>query len=58
MVKLLLDTGKIAIDSKNNDGRTPLWWAIIQKHETMVKLLLDTGKVAINSKNNNDRTPL
>ncbi len=58
MIKLLLDTDKIAIDSKNNDGRTSLWWAIIQKHETMVKLLLDTGKIAINSKNNDGRTPL
>ncbi len=58
MIKLLLDTGKVAINSKNNDGKTSLWWAIIQKHETMIKLLLDTGKVAINSKDNDDRTSL
>jgi len=58
MIKLLLDTGKIAINSKDNDGRTPLSWATFKGHETIVKLLLDTGKVEINSRDNNGRTPL
>jgi hypothetical protein len=45
-VKLLLDTGKVDADSKDNkNGRTPLWYAAANGHEAIVKLLLDTGKV-------------
>jgi ankyrin repeat protein len=56
VVKLLLDTGKVDIDSEDGDYRTPLSWAAQSGHEAIVKLLLDTSKVDIDSKD--DRTPL
>ena len=52
MVQLLLGTGKVDIDSKDNSGRTPLSWAAENGHEAMVQLLLGTGKVDIDSKDN------
>ena len=39
MVKLLVDTGKVNVDSKDGAGRTPLSWAAAEGHEVMVKLL-------------------
>src|ERR1700722_7725409 len=46
VVKLLLETGKADVDSKDryDGGRTPLWWAVERGYETVVKLLLETGK--------------
>jgi hypothetical protein len=58
VVKLLLDTGKVEADSKDNDGWTPLFWAADNGHEAIVKLLLDTGKVEADSKDEYGRTPL
>ncbi|KAF4331691.1 ankyrin, partial [Fusarium beomiforme] len=58
IVKLLLDTGKVDIDSQDKDGKTPLSWAARRGHEAIVKLLLDTGQVDIDSQDKNDRTPL
>ncbi|KAK4232838.1 hypothetical protein C8A03DRAFT_39511, partial [Achaetomium macrosporum] len=58
VVKMLLDTGKVDIDSKDDYGRTPLWWAARNGHETVVKMLLDTGKADVDSKDNHGRTPL
>lgn len=28
VIQLLLDTGKVDVNSKDQDGRTPLWWAM------------------------------
>jgi ankyrin repeat domain-containing protein 50 len=40
VVKLLFETGKVDLDSKDSwSGRTPLWWAAGNGHETVVKLL-------------------
>jgi ankyrin repeat protein len=39
VVKLLLDTGKVDVDSKGVDGRTPVWWAAENGHESVVELL-------------------
>ena len=51
-VKQLLDTGKVDVDSKDNEyGLTPLSWAARNGHEAVVKLLLETGKVDVGSKN-------
>ena len=60
VVKLLLDTGKVDVDSKDSGyGRTPLWWAAGGGHEAVVKLLLETGKVDLDSKDKyNGQTPL
>jgi hypothetical protein len=41
--KLLLETGKVDVDFKNNWSRMPLWWAAEKGHEAVVKLLLETA---------------
>ncbi|KAF7509335.1 hypothetical protein GJ744_008058 [Endocarpon pusillum] len=60
IVKPLLETGKVDVDSKDSDwGRTPLSYAAENGHERVVKLLLDTGKVDVDSKDSDlGRTPL
>ncbi|EJT68836.1 hypothetical protein GGTG_13589 [Gaeumannomyces tritici R3-111a-1] len=59
VVKLLLDTGKVDVDSKDDEyGQTPLSWAALNGHEAVVKLLFDTGKVDVDSKDDYGRTPL
>ena len=45
MVKLLLETGKADVDWKDEEGRTPLLWAVEGGHEAVVKRLLDIDKV-------------
>jgi ankyrin repeat protein len=54
-VKLLLERGA-EVDSKDNDGRTPLSWAA-RRPEAVVKLLLERG-AELDSKDNYGRTPL
>jgi ankyrin repeat protein len=39
VVKLLLETGKVEVDSKDKNGLTPLSWAAENGHEVIVKLL-------------------
>ena len=58
VVKLLLDTGKVAADSKDTSDKTPLSQAAKNGHEAVVKLLLDTGKVDADSKDASGKTPL
>ena len=59
VVKLLLDSGKVDANSKDNlYGRTPLSRAAENGHEAMVKLLLEIDKVNVNSKDSSGRTPL
>jgi hypothetical protein len=59
VVRLLLDTGKVDVDSTDKkDGRTPLSWAAECGHEAVVRLLLDTGKVDVDSTDKDGRTPL
>ncbi|KAH8732700.1 hypothetical protein GQ44DRAFT_601972, partial [Phaeosphaeriaceae sp. PMI808] len=55
---ILEDTGKVDINSKNQYGQTPLWWAALNGHEAVVKMLLSTSKVDIDSKNQDGQTPL
>jgi ankyrin repeat protein len=40
IVKLLLDTGKVKVDSRDYDGRTSLSWVAWQGREAVVKLLV------------------
>ncbi|KAL8364889.1 hypothetical protein RB595_003936 [Gaeumannomyces hyphopodioides] len=59
VVKLLLATGKVDIESNNNwDGQTPLSWAARNGHEAVVKLLLATDEVDIESEDWCGQTPL
>ena len=39
VVKLLVERDDVAANSKDKDGRTPLWWAAAGGHEAVVKLL-------------------
>lgn len=56
VVKLLLATRQVVVDSKDNLGGTPLLSAIWEGHEGVVKLLLETEQVDINR--NEPRTPI
>jgi hypothetical protein len=48
IVKLLLETGKADVDSKNFEyGQTPLSWAAERGHEAIVKLLLEIDKADV-----------
>lgn len=58
MIKLLLETGKIEVDLKDKDGRTPLLWVAGEGHEAVIKLLLGTGKVGVDLKDSLGRTLL
>ena len=42
VVKLLLEKGA-DLDSKDNNGRTPLSWAARNGHDALVKLLFEEG---------------
>lgn len=39
MVKLLLETGKVEVDTKDDYGWTPLFEATVEGHEAVVALL-------------------
>ncbi|KAH8692543.1 hypothetical protein GQ44DRAFT_596352, partial [Phaeosphaeriaceae sp. PMI808] len=39
VVKMLLSTGKVDIDLKDQGGQTPLSWAARNGHEAVVQLL-------------------
>src|SRR5205814_1773512 len=40
VVKLLLDTKEVDINSESISGRTPIFWAAAHGHEDIVRLLL------------------
>jgi ankyrin repeat protein len=48
----------IKADSRDGDGRTPLWWAAALGHEEVVKLLVERDDVEADSKNRDGLTPL
>jgi ankyrin repeat protein len=58
IIKLLLQIGKVDVNSRDKSGRTPLSWAAEKGNETMVKLLLESGKVDVDSKDITGQTPL
>ncbi|KAI9803499.1 MAG: hypothetical protein M1825_001842 [Sarcosagium campestre] len=58
VVELLMATGRVDLDSKDNNNRTPLSYATEGGHQTVVELLMATGRVNLDSKDNNNRTPL
>ncbi|CAG1994051.1 unnamed protein product [Fusarium graminearum] len=55
---LLLDTGKVDVDARDESGGTPLLWAAENGHEAVVEMLLNTGKVDVDARDENGRTPL
>ncbi|KAF2175872.1 hypothetical protein K469DRAFT_763229 [Zopfia rhizophila CBS 207.26] len=58
VVKLLLATERVDLDSKDKDGQTPLWRAAEKGHEAVVELLLARRDVDVNSKDVSGITPL
>jgi len=52
VVKLLLETGKVDVNLKDNNSWMLLLWAAGNRHKAIVKLLLKIGKVDINLKKN------
>ena len=57
-MKLLLDTGRVEVDSKDMYDQTPLSWAAENGQEATVKLLLNTGNFEVDSKDIDGWTPL
>jgi ankyrin repeat protein len=55
-VKLLLEK-EANVESKDNDGKTPLLWAAWIGHEAVAKLLSEKG-ADVESKDINGNTPL
>jgi ankyrin repeat protein len=49
-MRLLLAPGAVDADTKDDDGRTPLWRAAREGHEAVVRLLLATGAVDADAK--------
>lgn len=49
IVELLLNAGKIDVDSEDLYGQTPFLLAVICGQENIIKLLLETGKIDVNS---------
>lgn len=45
IVKMLLETGKVNVDSKDQYGQTPLWWAAQNGCEAVMKLLRSSSNV-------------
>ncbi|TPX16938.1 uncharacterized protein E0L32_003500 [Thyridium curvatum] len=62
IVQVLLDTGKVATDSREpglgTRDRTPLSFAAQEGHEKIVQLLLATGSIDPDSKDSSGCTPL
>lgn len=57
-MKLLLAEEGIDVDSKDNCGRTPMWWAVGREREAVMKLLLAAKGVELDLKDNFGQTPL
>lgn len=58
VVRLLLDTGKVDINSRDKRGRSPLSWAAGSGDGVMVKLLVDTGRADVDARDIDEKTPL
>ncbi len=56
--KLLLDSGKIDLDAKDEDEQTPLGLLVKLGHVAIAKLLVDTGEVDLDARDRSGETPL
>ncbi|KAK8099830.1 ankyrin repeat-containing domain protein [Apiospora kogelbergensis] len=55
---MLLTTGQVDPDARDNNGRTPLSWAASGDYVDGIRILLETGRVDPDTRDNNGRTPL
>ncbi|KAI3540543.1 hypothetical protein CSPX01_08205 [Colletotrichum filicis] len=58
VVNVLLESGKVRSDSRDDHGRTPLSYAAEYGHLDVVNVLLESGKVRSDSRDDHGRTPL
>lgn len=58
VVKLLLDTGSVDVNAKDDHGKTPLSFAAENGRESIARLLLATEKVDYDAEDDNGVTPL
>ena len=58
VVKLLLETGKVDVEVKDDSERTPLIYAVSNGHEAVARLLLETGKCNPEAMGQRGITPL
>jgi len=58
VVSLLFGRKHVDPDKPDNDGRTPLWWAVWSEHGDVVRLLLGRQDVSPDRPDNYGRTPL
>lgn len=49
MVQLLLGTGKVDVNSRDNTGMTPFTRAERRQKEGIIRMLLKTGKIAFDT---------
>lgn len=57
-VETLVDIGTTDLNERDDEGRTPLAWAVRARNMAAVKLLLDTGRADPSAKDRNGLTPL
>jgi ankyrin repeat protein len=55
IVKLLIETDKVDVDSEDEHGRTPLLWAAMNGYEVVVTMLLDTSEVEVDLKDQHSK---
>ncbi|MCJ1385017.1 hypothetical protein MMC17_008135 [Xylographa soralifera] len=53
-VKVLLKHPDIDVNVEDGDGRTPLWWATEEGHDTVVRLLLKKGAALLKLKDSKE----
>lgn len=58
ILKLLIDTKGLEIDSRDGDGRTVLSFASTYGSKAALKLILESGKVDVNSRDREGLSPL
>jgi ankyrin repeat protein len=58
VIDLLLDSGKVPINSAEYNGTTPLMSAIVKGNSKLVKKLLSTNGINVNTKNSNTTSAL
>jgi ankyrin repeat protein len=48
----------IDVNARDNDGRTPLWAAVVSRKETIVRQLLEAPGIDVNARDTGGQTPL